>query len=552
MKIILLFISIVTATVYQDISNHNGLITINLHKVRIRTGYHRIIHKVDLNDVQSNLLYIENVSNLLNLTDHLADTFLYKLNIAKNKLNSLYPKRHKRGLVNALGTVIKFVAGNPDNEDLELVQHNLEKIESTENRIISNQDRQIKINNSLQKTVNKVSITIAKIAKRMSTDRETFRKDVEEINLILNLDIIIKILEDIEEQIIFSKSNILNKNILPRLDKDYIIEFYKKQGIKLYFDDEILESVKCITTLKDEHIIFIIKLPVVESQEYQLIQLEATNINGSRINLETQYVAKFRKSMYKQSERCVLCDNTHKLADECVYNILTNQAAKCNMSKDTNQFILKEIIPGTILLDTRVRVHVYDSCGDDRIIAATTIIESENCTVKIHNQTFLQNSQTLSNAEFSTPIFGKRIEANKQIADVEEVHQAHLENLEEIARIRLQLSNSQMIGGATIASITIFLLIIVYLHRFRKQCFDKPTNTKAKIIADKVTSLETISSEGNPTPSKFIPLPRLTRLEVQEKSNEDARHLRGETLGGSRPQNPNTNTDRNTRVATST
>lgn len=106
---------------------------------------------MDLEDVQSNLLYIENVSNLLNLTDHLADTFLYKLNIAKNKLNSLYPKRHKRGLINALGTVIKFVAGNPDNEDLELVQHNLENIESTENRIISNQDRQIKINNSLQK-----------------------------------------------------------------------------------------------------------------------------------------------------------------------------------------------------------------------------------------------------------------------------------------------------------------------------------------------------------------------------------------------------------------
>lgn len=199
-----------------------------------------------------------------------------------------------------------------------------------------------------------------------------------------------------------------------------------------------------------------------------------------------------------------------------------------------------------------MRIHVYDSCGDDRIIAAPTIIETENCTVKIHNQSFSQNFQTLSNAEFSTPIFGKRIEANKQIVDVEEIHQAHLENLEEIARIRLQLSNSQVIGGATIASITIFLSIIVYLHRYRKQCFGKLTNAKAEIIADKVTSLKTISSEGKSTPSKFIPLPRLTRLEVQEKSNEDARHLRGETLGGSQPQNPSTNTDRNTRVATST
>nr|XP_029717409.1 uncharacterized protein K02A2.6-like [Aedes albopictus] len=75
----------------------------------------------------------------------------------------------------------------------------------------------------------------------------------------------------------------------------------------------------------------------VENEEYDLIQLETTNINGSRINLDTQYVAKYKKSIYKQSVKCVLCDNTHKLNGGCVYNILNNQAATCNMSKDNNQ-----------------------------------------------------------------------------------------------------------------------------------------------------------------------------------------------------------------------
>lgn len=458
----------------------------------------------------------------MNLTDHLTDTFLYKLKIAKNKLNSLYPRRHKRGLINALGSVIKFVAGNPDQDDIELIQHNLGNIQFAENHIIKNQNKQIKINNELQKTVNKVSITVAKIVKQLRTNSGNIRKDVEEINLILNLDIIIRTLEDIDEQFIFSKSNILNKNILSSADKDYIIEFFKNQGIKLHFEDQIFKFVNCIATLKDDHVVFIIKIPIVENEEYDLIQLETTNINGSRINLDTQYVAKYKKFIYKQSDKCVLCDNTHKLNDGCVYNILTNQAATCNMSKDNNQIIIREITPGIILLDSRRGVHVLDSCGDDRIIAAPTIIETENCTVKILNQTFLQNFQTISSPEFSKPIFGKQIEPNNHPPSMEEIHQVNLENLEELTRIRLQLFKSQTIGGFAIASITIFLLIVVYLHRYRKHCRGKSSSTKTNDVKIEVLSRDTISSEATPTPSKFIPFPRLQTLKFHEKSNEDA------------------------------
>lgn len=514
----------------------------NLGKVKIIKGYQRVLHKVDLEEVRANLIYIENVSIQLNLTDHLTDTFLYKLRIADNKLNSLYPKRHKRGLVNALGTVIKYVAGNPDQDDLELIQHNLGKIQTTENLIINNQNKQIKINNVLQKTVNKVSTTIAKIAKQIKLDNENIRKDVEEINLILNLDIIIKTLEDIEEQLIFSKTNILSKNIISTAEKEYIINFFKSQGIKLHYEDEIFEFVKCIATLKDDHVIFIVKIPTVENNEYDLIQLEATNINGSRINLETQYVAKFKKVIYKQSNRCVLCDNRHQLNDRCIYNILTNQAATCNMSKNTNQIIVREINPGTILLDTKRAIHISDSCGEDQIVAAPTIIETENCTIRILNQTFSSRLQTISSQEFSTPIFGKKIERDNYTPTMEEMHQVNLQNLEEVTRIRLQLYQSQTIGGFAIASLTIAILILVFIHRYRKHRQSVPQKTKTEEVMREVLNQDTVSAEDTPTPakydlfeekstlSKFIPMPRLHILKTHGKSNEDVRHLRGETL----------------------
>lgn len=480
-----------------------------------------MIHQINLEEINSNLLYIENVSNVVNLTDHLSDTFLYKLKIAKDKLNSLFPKRYKRGLINGLGTVIKYIAGNPDQDDLDILQHNLGKIQSTINQFKNNHDKQIKINDSVQKTINKVSVTIGKLVKRFKTNNEIFRKEVEEINLILNVDIIIKTLEDIEEQFIFSKSNILNKNILSSKDKNYIVEFLKNQGIKLHFEDEIFEFVKCVAVIKDDHVFFIIKIPIVENQDYDLIQLETTNINGSRINMETQYVAKFKRSIYKQTGQCVLCDNTHKLNDGCIFSILTNQPAKCDMFKDSNRIVVKEITPGTVLLDSTSRVHVSDSCGDDRIIAAPMIIETENCTVTILNRTFTQNLQTLSSPEFSTPIFGKQIEPRNQLPDIEEIHQVNMENLEEITRIRLQLFKSQTIGGLTIASITIFLLIVVYLHRYKNHWQGKASNTKPEDAKIKVPTRDMTTSEETPVPSKFSIIPELQTLGNHKKSSED-------------------------------
>lgn len=458
------------------------------------------------------------------------------MNLAKNKLNSLYPRRHKRGLINALGTVIKYVAGNPDQDDLEIIQNNFGKISTFENRIVINQEKQIKINNVLEKTINKVSLSIAKISKQIKANNENIRRDVEEINLILNLDIITKTLEDIEEQLIFSKSAILNKNILSTTDKEYITEYFRKQSIKLHFDDEIFEFVKCIATIKDNHVIFVIKIPIVEDRDYDLIQLETTSINGSRINTDIKYVAKFKRFTYKQTSRCVLCDNTQTLNDECVYSILNNQAATCNMSKDIHQVIVKEIIPGTILLDTRTGVHVTDSCGDNRIIATPTIIEIENCTIKILNETFSQTFLAISNPEFSTPIFGKQIEYTNNTPSVEEIHQINLENLEELTRIRLRLFKSQAIGGIAITSITIFLLIVVYLHRYRMHRHEAETDdAKNEVISQDTTASDESSTPsrfdifgGKSNHSKFIPLPKLQNLMITKESNEDVRHLRGE------------------------
>lgn len=42
-----------------------------------------------------------------------------KVDMAQNKFNHILPKRLKRGLINGLGTIIKDITGNLDNDDLK-------------------------------------------------------------------------------------------------------------------------------------------------------------------------------------------------------------------------------------------------------------------------------------------------------------------------------------------------------------------------------------------------------------------------------------------------
>ncbi|XP_055617587.1 uncharacterized protein LOC129762971 [Toxorhynchites rutilus septentrionalis] len=537
--IILLIIPLTSATFYHDVSTNNGLLTLKLDSVKIKLGYDRIIHKINLDEIGQNINYIEKLANNLNVTDHLQQTIQFKIKKAYEKLTGFYPKRAKRGLINALGNVIKFIAGNPDQEDLDLINQNLEMLETNSNKIIDNQIKQVKINNVLQATINKVSKTIRSIKEHVQSQDTIIRKDLELINLILNTDILIKTLEDLKKQIAFSKSNSLNKNILSMAEKDYILKFLESQHIAIKFEDEIYKFVRSVVSLQNNHIIIIVKLPIIEPNEYSLMQLEPVNVNGTRIDTNIRYVAKYQQSLYEQSERCFICDNNLPVNDGCISNILTNQKAKCPMHKQPERPIIKEISVGTILIDTNKAVYILDSCGESQIISAPTIIETCNCTVTVQNVTFRSNSKTINKSEYLTPIFGKEIETIKQKPDIEEIHQMNIENLEEIQRLKLHMISSQTLGGLAIASTILSIVIILCIHRYKSQTRSQPQQDKKEdIVTSQITNkkFDISSPENNqkgtvtdilkdePTclTKSFLPAPRFVLTKGSSKSTEDA------------------------------
>lgn len=493
------------ATTYQDVSNNNGLLIFQIDRVKIKRGYERVIHQINLNNLKNNIIHIENLANKINVTTHLTNTFDYKLKLSYRKIDNLLPKRTRRGLINILGSAVKFIAGNPDYDDLLLINQNFEAQETNINKIISNESKQIKINNLLEQQVNKVSETLSNIKQSM----QTTQNELNIVNLIFNLDIIIRMLEDLEEQVLLSKSNLINKNILGFREKEYIWNFLTQQNLKLTYEDEIFVHISSIVVIKDNQFIVIAKIPIVENRDYELLKLETIGRNGTRINTDVKYVARHKNRLFKQVSRCTICDETNPLTDECIFNILNNLQAKCSFSKQSEHPEFREILPGTILVDTATGVQVTDSCGDSRIIATPTVVETENCTIRIENSTFDNNYKRIEQIQFMTPIFGKVIEAETETPSIETLHSISLDNLEELHKVKMHLIKTQTFGGSVLILLMVSAILLFYIHRYfkTKRTINKPNSPELQLQLEAIhpiTTMEEDSSTINITESSEV------------------------------------------------
>lgn len=443
---------------YKQVFSNNGIIAFKLKSVRIRVGYERIIHEIDLESIERNLETLQDISETYNNTSHLKDTLNQKIKIANGKLKSLQFRRTKRALVNILGSAIKYVAGNPDSQDLETIEKSLSILENKSNQIIENQNEQIKINTILQKRTNNILVNLKKLDSLLTNQTNKNLADLDTVNLIFNCDNIIKIVEDIEEQIAFARLNLVNKNILSVEEKNYIFNQLKKQGLEINFVDEILKHTSSSISFGSKGIILLVKIPKLEEEPYDLVRLETINNNGTIIDTQFQLVAKNYDKVYAQSANCDICENSTPINDECIFNMLTHAPPKCHTTRSRNATTIKEIKKGIVLIDTNVNILITDSCGEKRTINGPTIAEITNCTMTVENQTFSNTPQRIFKTEYLTPLYAKTFQKLEPLEKNEDFEELKRENLRHISKIHTYVRETQ---GSLLAGVIILIPIVI-------------------------------------------------------------------------------------------
>ena len=105
----------------HNLTDTQGLLQIKLGTAKTIIDYINLIHIIKLDSYKDNVMKIEESVKQFTPTYYNRDSLKvtkFKLKDLKDKLNSITPKyRRKRGLFNGIGSAVKFITGNMDDND---------------------------------------------------------------------------------------------------------------------------------------------------------------------------------------------------------------------------------------------------------------------------------------------------------------------------------------------------------------------------------------------------------------------------------------------------
>lgn len=282
-----------------------------------------------------------------------------------NNINahSLNQNRNKRGLIDGLGSVIKFISGNLDSEDGRRYDKLLKDIQNNQNQL----KEQVKLsyslsNNLIQKfneTVNDIQHNQNLIKSRivqlsilikdeMSFTNLLFLKDIFN-QLIILYNSILNIIEEIENSITFCKLRTLHPSIIQadqlfleikRINSIYGNQLPFQAKFENIFNFESLLRINC--KISFNRITYLISLPINYETEYNLYYLYPVPLKqGSEYIIMVPNVKYILKSIDNKiikplRDICVQSTNMYQCPDQllvngdvnCEKNVLVSETPK--------------------------------------------------------------------------------------------------------------------------------------------------------------------------------------------------------------------------------
>lgn len=295
-------------------NDHPGILPFRLGTAQLESNRWTLVQNIDLSPLITKFHILKNQTenlskNIQNNTQYYEGylnsfvslcTFEKRIeNLIEQIIPFKYYHRTKRGLFNPLGTFIKSITGNLDQNDAEQIDAKIRKLQENQNKLKIDAVNQITL---LESTINKFKTMISNIThnqlmlkshilriedtiKKVDLHQTNFEQYylihavINQITLIYQS--IYNILEKIEISITFAKINVLHNAIID--PKELITEIQKinnhLNSDKLPLDStsqNILNFEKIMVIksfLKDFNIVFILELPLVEPETYQYFNL---------------------------------------------------------------------------------------------------------------------------------------------------------------------------------------------------------------------------------------------------------------------------------------
>lgn len=140
------------------------IITIDKGIAKIQEGTFTIVHLLKLEQYEE---FLHNVQDFIDKnipkTHNKYPLLIHELIQTTNILEEITPtKSRSKRSINAIGTVWKYIAGNPDHDDFELLSNNMKDLNENNNKqVFINEAFNLRLNN-LTRMINNMSNQIRK------------------------------------------------------------------------------------------------------------------------------------------------------------------------------------------------------------------------------------------------------------------------------------------------------------------------------------------------------------------------------------------------------
>lgn len=295
----------------DSLSDGPGILLFNLGSTKIISHDHTFLQEIELSEIERQIdLTQTQLTQVANkIPNHNFPMFkgqilhlFTKINKTKLQLATFEPKRVKRGLFNPLGTFIKSITGNLDNDDVVRIENSLKSIQNSEQDLSNSFNKHISLYKDLtfqqtqilgNLTLNqkKLEILITLMANTSNSERGKIMlfAQISQIFNVLseNIQELFSEMTRLENLLAFSRTNSMHHSVLSISDlSKLIIKLKELYGPISILDLDIRNYYDIITLgsyFVGRKLVIVLKFPILIPSTYDLYKLNPVPNKNSLI-----------------------------------------------------------------------------------------------------------------------------------------------------------------------------------------------------------------------------------------------------------------------------
>ncbi len=446
------------------------MITIDNGPAKLQTGNFKIIHIIETEQYENIISTLETIV-LKKLMAHPLHPILSSLlNQSKTYLNSIKinKKLQKRSL-DFIGTAWKWIAGNPDHSDYEILTNKM-------NNVLENNNQQVIINKLMNNKINELINITNKLTKAIEEDKKM------EYDLVLTIKFKLEI---IKEELIntayaihWAKANIVNSFILSDKEMNITKKIIENENIPFFNIDEALEFAEVKLAANENCLIYIISLPTTGTEECRSTEIRPIKKNEVINKIMFKLILLCPNKVYGIYTNCksynsisICPKNAVKdiSDDACITHLLNSKTENCTKINNEHIKSVEEISSDLIFLNQFNDVIKINN--ESLMVNGTYLIKYHNASLEIDG--ILYNSNMITGKKPLPAILQPLSKYNnlEEILSLESIKKFQTNET-----IHLNLLKKQNNVFFSINILSMFVILILIILMFKKMRIKNNSN----------------------------------------------------------------------------